>query len=121
MTEMRILVAGARILVMGLAFKENCPDFRNSKVVDLVRALESYDARVTVYDPMVDADSAMAEYGIEPQKAPRKNAYDAVVLAVAHDQFRDMGIRKIRSLGKENHLLFDVKYLFAADQTDHRL
>ena len=121
MTELRILVAGSKILVMGLAFKENCPDHRNSKVVDIVRELESYDADVEVYDPWVNADSAKREYGITPVRTPRKNAYDAVVIAVAHSSFRDMGVLKIRSLGKETHLLFDVKYLFAASQTDQRL
>jgi UDP-N-acetyl-D-galactosamine dehydrogenase len=121
MTELRILIAGARVLVMGLAFKENCPDLRNSKVVDIVGALESFDIDVSVYDPWVDADSARLEYGISPVRTPRKNAYDAVVIAVAHRAFKDMGVRKIRSLGKKTHLLFDVKYLFAADQTDQRL
>ncbi len=121
MTELRILVAGAKILLMGLAFKENCPDLRNSKVVDIVRELESFDADVAVYDPWVNAESAKLEYGISPVQTPKKNGYDAVVIAVAHSLFRDMGIRKIRSLGKETHLLFDVKYLFSADQTDQRL
>lgn len=121
LTELRILVAGAKVLIMGLAFKENCPDFRNSKVVDIVRELESFDADVAVYDPWVAADTVKAEYGITLLQAPKKNAYDAVVIAVAHNQFREMGVRKIRSLGKETHLLFDVKYLFSADQTDQRL
>jgi len=121
MTELRILVAGAKILLMGLAFKENCPDLRNSKVVDIVRELQSFDADVVVFDPWVDAESARLEYGISPVRTPKKNGYDAVVIAVAHSVFRDMGIRKIRSLGKKTHLLFDVKYLFSADQTDQRL
>lgn len=121
MTELRILVAGAKILIMGLAFKENCPDHRNSKVVDIVSELESFDAEVAVYDPWVDAAAAKREYGISLVQTLKKNAYDAVVIAVAHRLFKDMGIGKIRSLGKETHLLFDVKYLFAADQTDQRL
>lgn len=121
MTELRILVAGAKILLMGLAFKENCPDLRNSKVVDIVRELQGFDADVAVYDPWVDAESARLEYGISPVRTPKKHGYDAVVIAVAHGVFRDMGIRKIRALGKETHLLFDVKYLFSADQTDQRL
>ncbi len=121
MTELRILVAGAKILVMGLAFKENCPDLRNSRVVDIVRELESFDADVDVYDPWVNADSAKLEYGIAPVKRLKEKAYDAVVIAVAHSLFRELGIRKIRSLGKATHLLFDVKYLFAAGQADQRL
>jgi UDP-N-acetyl-D-galactosamine dehydrogenase len=121
MTELRILVAGAKILVMGLAFKENCPDLRNSKVVDVVRELEAFDADVVVYDPWVDADASKLEYGITLVQTPKRNFYDAVVIAVGHNLFRDMGIGKIRSLGKDRHLLFDVKYLFAAKQTDQRL
>ena len=121
MTELRILAAGAKILIMGLAFKENCPDLRNSKVVDIVHGLQSFDAEVAVYDPWVNAESAKSEYGVALIPTPKKNAYDAIVIAVAHDVYRDMGIRKVRSLGKKTHLLFDVKYLFSADQTDQRL
>jgi len=121
MTELRILAAGAKILIMGLAFKENCPDLRNSKVVDIIHGLQSFDAEVAVYDPWVNAESAKSEYGVALIPTPKKNAYDAIVIAVAHDVYRDMGIRKVRSLGKKTHLLFDVKYLFSADQTDQRL
>jgi UDP-N-acetyl-D-galactosamine dehydrogenase len=121
MTERRILVAGAKILVMGLAFKENCPDHRNSKIVDVVRELQTFEADVTVYDPWVNSAAVKREYGISPVQIPKKKAYDAVVIAVAHTLFREMGIRKIRQLGKKTHLLFDVKYLFAAGQTDQRL
>jgi UDP-N-acetyl-D-galactosamine dehydrogenase len=121
MTERRILVAGAKILVMGLAFKENCPDHRNSKIVDIVRELQSFEADVSVYDPWVNFGAAKREYGISLVQVPKKKAYDAVVIAVAHTLFREMGIRKIRQLGKKTHMLFDVKYLFAAGQTDQRL
>jgi UDP-N-acetyl-D-glucosamine/UDP-N-acetyl-D-galactosamine dehydrogenase len=121
MTELRILVAGSKILLMGLTFKENCPDLRNSKVVDVVKELESYDAEVVVCDPWVNADSAKREYGIDLVQTPKRHAYDAVVIAVAHTAFRDMGVAKIRSFGKDIHLLFDVKYLFGVGQTDQRL
>jgi UDP-N-acetyl-D-galactosamine dehydrogenase len=121
MTERRILVAGAKILIMGLAFKENCPDHRNSKVVDIVEELQSFEADVSVYDPWVNSGAVKREYGISLVQVPKKKAYDAVVIAVAHTLFREMGIRKIRQLGKKNHMLFDVKYLFAAGQTDQRL
>jgi UDP-N-acetyl-D-glucosamine/UDP-N-acetyl-D-galactosamine dehydrogenase len=121
MTELRILAAGAKILVMGLAFKENCTDVRNSRVVDVVRELQSFDAKVDIYDPWVDADSSQSEYGITLIRKPKAKSYDAIVIAVAHRLFEEMGIRKIRSLGKECHLLFDVKYLFPADKTDQRL
>jgi UDP-N-acetyl-D-glucosamine/UDP-N-acetyl-D-galactosamine dehydrogenase len=121
MTERRILVSGSKILIMGLAFKENCPDHRNSKVVDIVRELQSFDADVSVYDPWVNSDAVKREDGIAFVRTPKKKAYDAVVIAVAHKMFREMGIRKIRQLGKKTHMLFDVKYLFAAGQTDQRL
>ncbi len=121
MTERRILVSESKILILGLAFKENCPDLRNSKVVDIVTELAKFDAKVEVYDPWVDADSAEHEYGIRPIKAPKAGSYDAVVLAVAHNEFKDMGVRKVRQLAKKAHVLYDVKYLFAAEQSDGRL
>jgi UDP-N-acetyl-D-galactosamine dehydrogenase len=121
MTERRILVSEAKILILGFAFKENCPDLRNSKVVDIICELTKYDANVEVYDPWVDADSAEHEYGIRPIKAPKPGSYDAIVLAVGHDQFRTMGLRNIRRLAKPAHVLYDVKYLFTAEQTDGRL
>lgn len=121
MTELGIFVSKARILILGLAFKENCPDLRNSKVVDIVRELENFDAQVDVYDPWVDTTAATREYGIRLTNKPKKGNYDAVVIAVGHALFKEMGVRKIRALGKKTNLLFDVKYLFAADQTDQRL
>jgi UDP-N-acetyl-D-galactosamine dehydrogenase len=121
MTELGIFVSKARILILGLAFKENCPDLRNSKVVDIVRELENFDAQVDVYDPWVDSAAAAREYGISLTGKPKKGNYDAVVIAVGHAIFKEMGVRKIRALGKKTNLLFDVKYLFAADQTDQRL
>jgi UDP-N-acetyl-D-glucosamine/UDP-N-acetyl-D-galactosamine dehydrogenase len=121
MTELRILVAGAKILVLGLAFKENCPDVRNSKVVDIVRELELFDAQVDVFDPWIAAEAAKREYGIRLIDSPKRSAYDAIVIAVGHDLFKQLGPRKIRRFGRKTHLLFDVKYLFPADDTDQRL
>ena len=121
LTERRVLVAGSRILVMGLTFKENCPDLRNSKVIDIINELKRFDARVDVYDPWVDADAAEHEYGVRPIKAPKPGTYDAVVLAVAHDEIRKLGIRGIRGLAKKVHVVYDVKYMFGPDQTDGRL
>jgi UDP-N-acetyl-D-galactosamine dehydrogenase len=121
MTERRILVSDSKILILGLAFKENCPDLRNSKVIDVVAELSKFEANVDVYDPWVDADSAEHEYGIRPIKAPKPGSYDAVVVAVGHKEFKDMGVRKIRQLARKSHVLYDVKYLFAAEQTDGRL
>jgi UDP-N-acetyl-D-glucosamine/UDP-N-acetyl-D-galactosamine dehydrogenase len=121
MTERRIMVADSRILILGLAFKENCPDLRNSKVVDIVQELQRFDARVDVYDPWVDADGAFREYGLRLIGSPKPAGYDAIVLAVGHDQFKSMGVRKIRAWAKKTSVLYDVKYLFDADQTDGRL
>jgi UDP-N-acetyl-D-galactosamine dehydrogenase len=121
MIKKRIHVKGSRILVMGLTFKENCPDVRNSKVADVVRELQKYGAKVDVYDPWVDHAEAEHEYGIKPIGKLAKGKYDAVVLAVAHKEFRDMGIDAIRSLARKPHVLYDIKYLFDADDVDGRL
>lgn len=121
MTKRRIQVQGSRVLVMGLAFKENCPDLRNTRVVDIVRELGEYNIEVDVYDPWVQPDEAMQEYGIRPVAEPLKGAYDGIVLAVAHQQFKDMGRDAIRGLGKEQHVLYDLKYVLSADEADLRL
>jgi UDP-N-acetyl-D-galactosamine dehydrogenase len=121
MIRKRIHVKGARILMMGLAFKENCPDLRNSKVAELVCELEKYGARVDVHDPWVDAAEAEHEYGISPVKRPRKGAYDAIVLAVAHRQFAELGTAALRKFARPNHVIYDIKYLFDADKVDGRL
>src|SRR4026208_2559409 len=112
MIRKRIHVKGSRILMMGLTFKENCPDVRNSKVADVVRELQKYGAKVDVYDPWVDHAEAHHEYGIKPIRKLAKGKYDAVVLAVAHKEFRDMGIDAIRGLGRKPHVLYDIKYVF---------
>ena len=121
MTQRRIHVQGARVLVMGLTFKENCPDLRNTRVVDIVRELAEYDVRADVYDPWISADEARHEYGISPVDAPEAGAYDAVILAVAHDQFKAMGAPALRALGKPQHVLFDLKYVLPAEASDLRL
>ena len=106
---------------MGLTFKENCPDLRNTRVVDIVTQLQDNNCRVDVYDPWVTAGAANHEYGIVPITLPEPEAYDGIVLAVAHHHFKKMGVEAIRALGKQNHVLFDLKYLFPADMTDIRL
>ena len=121
MVQKRIHVKGARILMLGLTFKENCPDLRNSKVVDVVRELEKYGAKVDVWDPWVDADEAEHEYGIRPIKAPRKGAYDTIVAGVSHQQFRDLGVKAIRAFAKPSHVLYDIKYVFKRSEVDGRL
>jgi UDP-N-acetyl-D-galactosamine dehydrogenase len=121
MTGKRIHVKGARILVLGLTFKENCPDLRNSKVIDIIRELEKYGAQVDVYDPWIDAREARHEYGVKPLKTLGGRKYDAAVLAVAHDEFKEMGIRAIRKLLKPASVVYDIKHLFPRGKTDGRL
>jgi UDP-N-acetyl-D-galactosamine dehydrogenase len=121
MNQRRIAVMDANILILGLTFKENCPDLRNTRVVDIIQEFRDYNARVDVYDPWVDAREAVHEYGIEPINQPRPGHYDAIILAVAHRQFRDMGAEGIRTLGKPDSVLFDVKYVLPASTVDGRL
>jgi UDP-N-acetyl-D-glucosamine/UDP-N-acetyl-D-galactosamine dehydrogenase len=121
MSKRRIQIEGSKVLVMGLTFKENCPDLRNTRVVDIVTELQNNNCTVDVYDPWVTMGAANHEYGIVPLKLPAPGVYDGVVLAVAHHQFKKMGVKAIRALGKQNHVLFDLKYLFPADATDIRL
>jgi UDP-N-acetyl-D-galactosamine dehydrogenase len=121
MTRKRIHVVDANILVMGLAFKENCTDLRNTRVIDIVREFTQFHANVDVYDSWVDAGEARHEYGITLLESIEAGKYDAVILAVAHRQFAEMGLEKIRSFGKPVSVLYDVKYLFRAEQVDGRL
>lgn len=121
MTKKRIQVEGARVLVMGLTFKENCPDLRNTRVVDIVAELKDYNCAVDVYDPWVDAAEAQHEYGIMPIEAPKPGDYDAIILAVAHHQFKDMGAAAIRALGKPGSVLYDLKYVLDPQESDLRL
>lgn len=116
-----IPIKGARVLVMGLTFKENCPDLRNTRVVDIVKELQDYDCRVEVYDPWVKVADAKDEHNISLVETPSANAYDGIILAVNHRQFKEMGINKIREFGTNNYVLYDLKYIFPADQTDLRL
>ena len=121
MAGKKILAKGSKVLVLGLTFKENCPDLRNSKVADVVRELRNYGADVDVFDPWIDPDEAEHEYGIRPIKRLRDGVYDAAVLAVAHKQFREMGIASVRKACKKTHVVYDIKYLFNADHVDGRL
>ncbi|WP_246059171.1 Vi polysaccharide biosynthesis UDP-N-acetylglucosamine C-6 dehydrogenase TviB [Shimia litoralis] len=117
----RIHVQGARVLVMGLTFKENCPDLRNTRVVDVIAELEEYGIVVDVHDPWVDIAEAQYEYGITPIAQPQAGAYDAVVLAVAHSEFAAMGAEGLRKLGREDHVLYDLKYALPTNDSDLRL
>lgn len=111
----------ARILILGLAFKENCPDLRNTRVVDIVEALQSYNTSVEVFDPWVDAKEAEFEYGLSPIESTDGRAYDAVVLAVGHAQFKALGGEGIRALGKEQCVIYDVKHVLPREVVDARL
>jgi UDP-N-acetyl-D-galactosamine dehydrogenase len=121
MNQRRIHVKDARVLVLGATFKENCPDIRNSKVFDVVRELKKHGAAVDVYDPWADSAECKHEYGVRLTKEPQTGQYDAVVMAVAHQQFKDMGVRGARRYGRKNHVLFDIKHVFPATETDGRL
>ena len=111
----------SRVLMMGLAFKENCPDVRNTKVIDIVRELATYGASVDIFDPWVDPAEAQQEYGIDLTEDPQPGAYDVVVLAVAHEQFREMGEQGIKAYGKPESVFFDIKYLLPLGAADGRL
>ncbi|EQA8793062.1 Vi polysaccharide biosynthesis UDP-N-acetylglucosamine C-6 dehydrogenase TviB [Acinetobacter baumannii] len=121
MIKKKIQVEGAKVLILGLSFKENCPDIRNTKIIDIVAELKEYETQVDVYDPWVDRAEAEHEYGITPVQSVEKNTYDAVILAVAHEQFKEMGAAAIRALGKNNHVLYDLKYVLSQAESDIRL
>ena len=121
MTKRRIHVVDSKILILGLAFKENCPDLRNTRVVDIIDELNGYHASIDVYDPWVDAAEAEEEYGITLVESPVNGDYDAIILAVGHNQFKTLGSEGIRAFGKENSVLFDVKYVLPKDEVDARL
>ena len=121
MLRQRIQVDGARVLVMGLTFKENCPDLRNTKVVDVIRELREYNVVVDVHDPWIDAAEARREYGLEPISQPQAGQYDGILLAVAHQQFKAMNEAALRALGKPAHVLYDLKYILPKSASDLRL
>ena len=121
MTKKHIHISKANILIMGLTFKENCPDHRNSRVVDLVKQFKSFNCNVDVYDPWVNKSQALEEYNIQPINKPIKGRYDAIIIAVAHDEFKSLTEEKIRTYGKDNHVLYDIKYLLKVSESDGRL
>src|SRR5712671_116044 len=121
MAAKRIHIKGARVLILGITFKENCPDVRNSKVVDVVRELQKQGARVDIYDPWADARECRHEYGLKLLQTLKSKHYDAAVLAVPHREFRELKVRGVRRLLKKSHVIYDVKHLFPASQVDGRL
>jgi UDP-N-acetyl-D-galactosamine dehydrogenase len=121
MTAKRIHVKGASTLVLGVTFKENCPDIRNSKVIDVVRELQKYGAEVEIYDPWADSAECRHEYGVRLIRKLEPKRYEVAVLAVAHREFRDLGADGVRRLCRKNHVLYDIKHVFPAAQVDGRL
>jgi len=121
MNTKKIHIKDARILVLGITFKENCPDIRNSKVADVVRELGKYGAEVEVHDPWASPAETLHEYGLRLVGHPGEACYDAVVAAVAHDEFKALGIGGVRRLCKPQHVVYDIKHVFPAGDTDGRL
>ena len=121
MVKQRIQVVGSKIIVMGLSFKENCPDIRNTKIIDMVQALKEYELDLDIYDPWVDPLEAAKEYGIDPVSSLAYGKYDAIVLAVAHDQFKHMSIDEFKAVAKEKYVLYDLKYILNHIDVDIRL
>jgi UDP-N-acetyl-D-glucosamine/UDP-N-acetyl-D-galactosamine dehydrogenase len=121
MTRKRIHVNGARILILGITFKENCPDIRNSKVADLVSELKKYGSNIDIFDPWADAATCKHEYGIRPLRSLANKHYDAAVVAVAHREFKELGVEGLRALCRKNHVIYDIKHVFKSDEVDGRL
>ena len=121
MLKKRIQINGANVLLMGLTFKENCPDLRNTKVVDIVSELKEYNINVDIVDPWCSNDEAQHEYGLNLTTEYKENNYDAIILAVGHNEFKEMGADKIRGLGKVDHVLYDLKYVLPKQSVDMRL
>ncbi|MDP2715663.1 Vi polysaccharide biosynthesis UDP-N-acetylglucosamine C-6 dehydrogenase TviB [Rheinheimera sp.] len=121
MVKRRIHVAGAKVLVLGLTFKENCPDIRNTKVVDILAELKEYGVEADVFDPWVDAAEAQHEYGLQLIKQPQQGTYDAVILAVGHNEFRQLGAAGIKALTNASGIVYDLKYVLSAADSDLRL
>lgn len=121
MIRKKIQVEGSKVLVLGLSFKENCPDIRNTKIIDIINELKEYQIEVDIYDPWVDISEAQHEYNVTPIKTLQDSTYDGVILAVAHEEFKVMGADKMRKLGKANHVLYDLKYVLDQSEVDIRL
>ena len=116
-----IKISNANILIMGLTFKENCPDIRNTRVVDIVEGFKHYNCNIEIYDPLVDKEKVSKEYNIELINEPKKNNYDAIILAVSHNEFKKLSEKRIMTFGKKKCVIYDIKYLLSADKSDGRL
>ena len=111
----------SKVLIMGLSFKENCPDIRNTKIIDIYNDLEAAGCQIDIYDPWISKEAALKEFGIDVIDYPEEGQYDAILIAVGHDEFRVMGSDAIRQFGNSEHILYDLKYLFNASEVDLRL
>jgi UDP-N-acetyl-D-galactosamine dehydrogenase len=121
MTQKRIHIVDSRILILGLAFKENCPDLRNTRILDIVDELVTANANVDIFDPWVSSEEAKSEYGIDLIEQLEPSSYDAIIVAVAHNEFKKMQTSYIRSLTRNNGIIFDIKYIFPEKEVDGRL
>tara|TARA_R110002094_G_scaffold91360_1_gene93595 strand:+ start:359 stop:760 length:402 start_codon:yes stop_codon:yes gene_type:complete len=117
----KINIVGANILMLGLSFKENCPDLRNTRVIEMIDELQQLNAKVDVCDPWVNVEDVQAEYGLNLVETPANGDYDVIIIALAHDQFKALGARGIHAFGKANQVLYDIKYLLDSSETDGRL
>ncbi len=116
-----INIVGAKVLMLGLTFKENCPDLRNTRVIEMANELQLYNTQIDIYDPWARADEARNEYGLELISEPEEDYYDCIIIAVAHKQFKELGVSGIKALGKDNHVIYDIKYLLNSEDVDGRL
>nr|AAK14181.1 Vi biosynthesis protein VipA [Citrobacter freundii] len=121
MIKKGINVEGTNVLILGSHFKENCPDIRNTRIIDVVKELGNYSCNVDIFDPWVDAEEVEEEYGIIPVSEIKAASYDAIIVAVGHEQFKKMGSTDIRGFGKDKHVLYDFKYILSPEQSDVRL
>ena len=121
MKQKKINIKNAKILIMGLTFKENCPDTRNTKVIDIINILSKHVSEVECFDPWVDEEDVKMNYQINQINFPKDNEYDAIILSVAHEKIIALGVDKIREFGKPTHILYDLKYLFSKNESDMRL
>ena len=121
MLKKKITIMDARILIIGLTFKENCPDIRNTRVIDIIDSFKQYHANIDVYDPWVEKEECHREFGFEPVDSLSPDTYDSIIICVGHDEIRDLGIDEIKRLGKTNNVIFDVKSVFKKDDVDGRL
>jgi UDP-N-acetyl-D-galactosamine dehydrogenase len=121
MLNKKIMVNGANVLLLGITFKENCPDIRNTKVVDVARELNNYHVDLDIYDPWANSAEVEREYGLSLIDSPKNGHYDAIIAAVAHDEFRQWDAAHLRTLGKDESVIFDLKYIFPKEDVDIRL